>query len=322
MEYLHLFKDKTSHDAVYNGGGGEYQEPWVAYIEDDEMVTYNKPHDDSKDYFTIEALETGNVYFKYQEWSPIETQRYMEYSKDDGETWVRTNNVDNNEVVMTIPMSEGEIAFVRGDNDTLASYNESDDGYYNPFFYSDIEFNVYGNIMSLIHGNGSISETTVTDYMFYSLFCDFYGIDVGTPLECLVINAENLILPATTLAEGCYDAMFRDCTSLTTAPKLPATTLAEGCYYEMFYGCTALPTAPELPATTLVRGCYVEMFSGCTSLNYIKAMFTTTPSTTYTGHWVSGVASTGTFVKNSAATWDVTGVHGIPIGWTEETASA
>jgi hypothetical protein len=64
------------------------------------------------------------------------------------------------------------------------------------------------------------------------------------------------------------------------------------------------------------------MFQGCTSLNYIKAMFTTTPSTTYTNNWVQGVASTGTFVKNSAATWDVRGTSGIPTGWTVENASS
>ena len=48
------------------------------------------------------------------------------------------------------------------------------------------------------------------------------------------------------------------------------------------------------------------MFYGCTSLNYIKAMFTTTPSTTYTQNWVQNVA---------------TGVHGVPSGWTVQTAS-
>ena len=90
----------------------------------------------------------------------------------------------------------------------------------------------------------------------------------------------------------------------------------------MFYGCTSLTTAPELPATTLVNSCYDSMFRGCTSLNYVKAMFTTTPSSSYTSNWVSGVSSTGTFVKNSSATWDVTGANGIPSGWTVTTASA
>ena len=89
----------------------------------------------------------------------------------------------------------------------------------------------------------------------------------------------------------------------------------------MFYNCTSLETAPELPATTLATGCYYNMFRGCSKLNYIKAMFTTTPSSSYTSYWVDGVASTGTFVKNKNATWNVTasygnGYIGIPLGWT------
>ena len=51
-------------------------------------------------------------------------------------------------------------------------------------------------------------------------------------------------------------------------------------------------------------------------MNYIKAMFTTTPGNSYTSRWVSGVAATGTFIKNSSATWTTTGVNGIPTGWT------
>ena len=129
------------------------------------------------------------------------------------------------------------------------------------------------------------------------------------------------VLSATTLAGNCYSHMFQNCTNLTTAPALPATTLAEYCYTFMFFGCTNLTTAPVLPARTLVSSCYSHMFYNCTNLNYIKAMFTTTPSTSYTQNWVSGVAATGTFVKNSAATWNVTGVYGVPSGWTIKRAS-
>ena len=128
-------------------------------------------------------------------------------------------------------------------------------------------------------------------------------------------------LPATTLAEGCYLGMFYGCTSLTAAPALPATTLAEVCYVEMFANCVSLTTAPELPATTLAEGCYLSMFVGCTSLNYIKALFITTPSDSYTDDWVINVSSTGTFIKNSSATWNVTGDNGIPSGWTVQTAA-
>lgn len=158
-------------------------------------------------------------------------------------------------------------------------------------------------------------------------------------------------LPATTLAISCYESMFQGCTSLVTAPVLPATTLAERCYTSMFYRCSSLTSAPELPATTLAERCYQNMFNitsittapvlpalnlvvGCYNnmfygasknekVNYIKAMFLTKPSTTYTNNWVVNVASTGTFVKNADATWENQyGTSYIPSGWTVVSAVA
>ena len=74
-------------------------------------------------------------------------------------------------------------------------------------------------------------------------------------------------LPATDLADGCYANMFDGCKSLTKAPELPATKLAYGCYYFMFSDCSALTTAPEeLPAKELANSCYTGMFCRCTSL--------------------------------------------------------
>ena len=148
-------------------------------------------------------------------------------------------------------------------------------------------------------------------------------------------------LPATTLAEGCYSDMFIDCTSLKTAPELPATTLANFCYSGMFFGCTSLTAAPELPATTLGTMCYKSMFEGCTSLttapalpatalnlmcyshmfggctklNYIKCLATDISAFNCTSSWVSGVASTGTFVKAASMNDWTTGTSGIPEGW-------
>ena len=60
-----------------------------------------------------------------------------------------------------------------------------------------------------------------------------------------------------------YCNLFRDCTSLASAPELPATTLAKSCYSNMFYGCSNLTAAPALPATTLASSCYESMFFGC-----------------------------------------------------------
>ena len=64
----------------------------------------------------------------------------------------------------------------------------------------------------------------------------------------------------------CYNYMFYNCKSLTTAPELPATTLANNCYQSMFSNCKSLTTAPSLPATTLANYCYQSMFYNCKSL--------------------------------------------------------
>ena len=66
-----------------------------------------------------------------------------------------------------------------------------------------------------------------------------------------LVSAENLILPATTLATDCYWAMFQDCYSLTTAPELPATTLANGCYSGMFLGCSSLTAEAVVPNSVI-----------------------------------------------------------------------
>lgn len=113
-----------------------------------------------------------------------------------------------------------------------------------------------------------------------------------------------------------FYALFSGCTNLegVSYDFLPATTLANYCYYSTFSN-TSIKIAPLLPAKTLIPNCYTRMFYRCSSLSYIEAMFTTTPSSTYTSGWVNGVSSSGTFVKHIYADWDVRGVNGVPTNW-------
>ena len=126
------------------------------------------------------------------------------------------------------------------------------------------KFNVYGNIMSLLGKTDFHLLNTVGSSAFSGIFS-------GTG----VVSAENLMLPATTLADNCYEYMFNGCRSLTTAPELPATKMAKGCYKGMFSGCN-LATTPSLPATTLADSCYYGMFDGCTSLTQAPELPATT----------------------------------------------
>jgi hypothetical protein len=135
------------------------------------------------------------------------------------------------------------------------------------FSESTAYFDVKGNIMSLLFGDDYANQTSLSNKncAFAALF-----------FQAKVIDASNLILPATTLSYYCYAFLFQGCTSLTTAPQLPAITLAECCYKNMFYDCTSLIIAPQLNATTLSDGCYYNMFGGCTTLTTAPELRVTT----------------------------------------------
>ena len=69
-----------------------------------------------------------------------------------------------------------------------------------------------------------------------------------------------------------FCSLFKGCSVLTSAPELPATKLANDCYNSMFEGCTSLTDAPELKATTLAAYCYFAMFYNCTKLSTVTML--------------------------------------------------
>lgn len=275
-------------------------------------------HDYSKDYFTIVSLEDNNDIKWYRDTisgEPIP----IEYSIDDGNTWITYTPITINQSVKLTTLNTGQKMLIRAVTEKWVI--DSEGGFYGkPVSTKNVD--IEGNIMSLLYGEDFVDKNALPDNEgTFRYFFAFQGY--LQDLEGLyIVSAKNLIMPATTLTRDCYNRMFQNCTTIVEAPSiLPATTLVQSCYYGMFKDCSNLTTTPELPATTLVNYCYGSMFNGCKKVNYIKAMFITTPNSAYTGTWVSGVAASGTFVKNSAAQWDVTSVHGVPTGWTIENAN-
>ena len=129
--------------------------------------------------------------------------------------------------------------------------------------------------------NGDIR--TLIDYENYETcetgLAKFVGLFSNSPLTSAPM------LPATTLANKCYENMFMGCYNLTSAPTLPATTLAESCYRGMFDNCKNLTSAPMLPATTLAEKCYENMFKECYDLTTAPKL----PATTLAGYCYSGM---------------------------------
>ena len=261
-KYLKLFETHTNYNTYITGQDKVL--PNVSYCEDNNEVHYN-PWTWAETYFTTVAREDGTISFNI--WKSMGTAYItsISYSMDNGETWTTTANQDNKSenLVIDVNVNTGDKVLWKGIANQLGYYDEDDyDDYVGSFFSSDCEFDTKGNVMSLLYGDNFKGQTTINeDYAFCRLFYDYDG-----EKTCSIINAKDMSLPATTLADYCYSDMFNGCTSLTTAPELPATTLTNGCYCAMFRNCTSLTTAPELPATTLANTCYNNMFNGCTSL--------------------------------------------------------
>lgn len=315
-QYQDYITDKTAH------------KPNVSYVTDDSEVFYNPfiPTDYSKLPLTMEIVEGGDVVFKKNE----NTSAQLKWSADEGNTWTTVDTIIGDNNLGTF--SAGDKVYIEYErNDIWMLQNTT------------AKFNLSGNIMSLWFSDDFADKTNIN-----TISSSKYNSNVFNGLTNL-LSAENLVLPATTLKDNCYQGMFMNCTSLTTAPTiLPATTLTYSCYKEMFQGCTSLTTPPQLPATTLAIGCYQSMFSSCTSLttapelpattysnscyqymfydctslNYAKMMLLSGVSEgNATNFWMYNVSATGTFVKNANATWSSTGNNGIPSGWTVETAT-
>ena len=324
MEYLKVFDTEAQYDAYVNSG--EYEIPNVSLVAG-EAVKYNI-HDYSKDYFTVKALGSGTIVWHRKS---VEVPSY----RINGGEWTSNPQASS----YNIPVNENdEVEF---------SFNpSSDSSLFYQFLSVNTDYEVYGNIFSLMYGDDFSGKTTFEkNIIFRSMFYN----------DAHLVSAENLILPATTviasaytamfwsssklekapvlpatnLAAGCYSEMFRGCPSLTTAPELPATTLAPYCYYMMFQNCVGLTEVPELSATILSQNCYRQMFQDCSNLSYIKCLATGTdtqgmPVTACTDTWIQGVSETGTFVKNAQMQdWPQEyGNHsGIPNGWTVQDAS-
>ena len=275
IKYFETVQEKQSCIDTYK---------YMSYTDEDKVVNIH-PYDYSKDYLTFIAKTSGM--FKFNGTTANSIPNKIQYSIDNGETW--SEQIQDVEINVNV----GDKVLWKGE----MTPNSSGIG---TFKNGTADFDIYGNIMSLLYGDNFIGQTDLTgkSYAFAGLFI--------TITKC--IDASNLILPATTLSDycyynmfynnhaikvspkilvattttkNCYQNMFSYCIELIKGPELPATTLAEYCYDNMFNGCTSLTKAPLLPATTVAQYCYNSMFNGCTSLTKAPSILPATTLAAY-----------------------------------------
>ena len=288
MELIKKFNSYEEYESFKRSE--DYKVPNICAIENNgEMnVEYN-----SNTYFWIEALEDITVYFKQLS---SDNKPRGNYSFDKI-TWTAFKQ-NQSVVVLTGAKLYIKNSVIPTDYNTVGQFIISG------------ACNIGGNIMSLLYGDDFLNNTAIPQYCFSELF-------ENGPIVC----AHELLLPATSLGGYCCSSMFRNCKQLITAPQLPILNNAGyGVFLSMFDGCTSLTTAPAL-LTENMPTCeiYNYMFANCTNLSYIKALFKNQPtlsSQSFTKGWVSGVSTTGTFIKHVDATWSGRGISDVPTNWT------
>ena len=287
-EYLYEFETHADYERATGLNKSN-----VCYCKDVKDVHYN-PYTWENDYLTMIALENGTISFMIGQNVPVEDVKSISYSINNGKTWVTTDNVDDKEenLVITVDVNKGNTVLWKGEAKQFYSTDMCK-------FESSCKYNLCGNIMSMLYNDDFKDKTEFPNDTQMNFFYLFVSLSQSNNY---VVDASNLVLPATTLTLGCYFSMFSYSDTLVSCPKLPATTLANNCYAVMFQGCTSLKSAPQLPATTLVEGCYGSMFQGCTSLKSAPQLPATTLVTDCYSNMFKGCTSLTTAPELPATT--------------------
>lgn len=278
--------------------------------------------------FTCLSASGGTLFFVHEN---IDDEPFdLQYSYDK-KTW---RDVDTTQMVYPFVLNSNESVYFRGDNPTgfsTASVNGGGQvGRYSCFEVVDGDMKVSGNVMSLIQATKFDNLLEIPcDNCFYGLFSlRFTSSNSRIITYGGIVDASELLLPATTLTKYCYSHMFQYNVNLKKAPQLPATQLTESCYERMFYECEALNVAPDLLADNngLALNCYGEMFED-SGVNKVKVAFDdkifggeNTCEMGYLGYpytngWLWGCSSNGVFSWKGPTEFSNRSFSTIPDNW-------
>ena len=188
-----------------------------------------------------------------------------------------------------ISLNDNETVSFSGTNSSIATYFSSSG--------TGTQF-VYGNPHSLINWGA------LTPSCFYRLFNNNKNI----------VDASQLLLPATELTDSCYMQMFDSSSNttnyLTAAPAiLPATTLVNNCYHGMFAWCQYLTKGPIIAAKDGFSTGMDYMFIYDNTFSCVEAHISSSISPRSIFH---NVSSDGIFIKpESTSLW-----QNRPSNWT------
>ena len=239
---------------------------------------------------TLVALEDGSITITFN--GGITLSNDIHYTINSGDELTISKNTSG---AFDIVVKKGDVVVLYSLNNSLGGSSVAaaraitravDSGAKYINIKPSMKTEIYGNVMSLLKGKDAFADADAIEAKN-----TFYGLFAGA--EKLVNNTERRLV-------------------------LPATTLKEGCYEDMFNGCKGIEKAPELPAPTLVKDCYKEMFYDCSKLNHLACLATDITATDCTKDWLgnAGTEATGAKVLESVLDMKAGSDDGVPEAWT------
>lgn len=209
---------------------------------------------------TLVAVEDGKITVAFN--GGITLTDDIHYTINGGEEQSISKNTQGS---YDIVVHKGDVVQLYSNNDALSGGSAApsrsrtraiDEGAKYINIRPSMKTEIYGNVMSLLKGKDNLESADAINAKGA-----FYGLFAGA--EELVNSAERQLV-------------------------LPATTLSEGCYQDMFNGCKGIEKAPELPAPTLIKDCYSGMFNDCAKLSHVKCLATDVTAEGCTDDWLTG----------------------------------
>lgn len=206
---------------------------------------------------TLEWFAFGDKFHHGKDESNNYITIWCQYKTTSDSTTFWELNPDHQGSILSFKSEQASYGFLTGDttNGILPFLNLR--------LKNNIKIRVMGNIMSLAGWRDYLRP-----YQFYGLFKQTSLKSTNNSHSTTgYFDFHQMVLPATTLAEGCYEEMFEGCSGIIQGPiNLPATIATPSCYMNMFKGCKSLINMPYINATTLYADSCHSMFADCSSL--------------------------------------------------------
>ena len=211
----------------------------------------------------VSAFAVNPYIYLYRGYTRSINFESFEYSLDNV-TWNTLTILDDSSVDIVRPVQTGDVVYFRVKPAGGTWWVSNSDCC--RILVAGCKYSVGGNIMSLFYGSGFTGNET-TFITGNNNIRNFFSVDL--------LDASELLLPATALPSNCYYGLFYSCGDLVKAPVIPQATIASGYPYDYMFGyCKSLESI-TIENTNIRNSDYILYYMSPKTIVYKKEGVTT-----------------------------------------------